>query len=136
MSRVFKEKLTKKEGTGKKDGSKRAKITTKATAELKSKVKVDQGVTLVSATPVKGQPRRRVQTKLFSSAGVVPLSRTSKSPSPGITGNIEEEDWSLLSSPDVLLLNAGSEGSDEGICGTAEHILADDTPVKKRRRAQ
>jgi hypothetical protein len=55
MSRVFKDKPVKKG-----DGSK-TKLTSKGTPDLKSQSQMDQGVTLVMATPVKGPRRAQLQ---------------------------------------------------------------------------
>lgn len=109
MSRVFKDKSLKKVVEGKAKST--STSISNAMADLKPQGQVGQGVTLVAATPVKGPTSRRAQikpTRLFASA------RISCSPTLGgaTDGIHEEEDWSLASSPDVLLLGAGSGGVD------------------------
>jgi hypothetical protein len=121
MSRVFKEKPMKMLGDI------TIKSTSKVTVDSKSNSQTGVGVTLVMATPVKGQ--KKAPPDLPTS------TRLSRSPTPGgETIDTEEEDWSLASSPDVLLLGVRSGGKDEGQSrpfGIAGHILTEDTPVKK-----
>jgi hypothetical protein len=120
MSRVFKDKPAKRVAEGTK------KSTSKVTMDAKPHGPADQGVTLVMATPVKGQR----------------ISQLHSQPPDLLTStinDIEEEDWSLKNSPDVLLLGVGSGSADKGQ-GTrrplrsAGYILAEDTPVKKGRK--
>jgi hypothetical protein len=127
MSRVFKDKPVK---VG--ENKTKATSTSRAKVDSRSQGQTDQGVTLVAATP---QKRARLQPP-----GLPASTRISRSPTPGgAVGDVEEEDWSLPSSPDVLLLGDGSDGIDEPPhkrpFGAAGHILASETPVKKRRRS-
>jgi len=121
MSRVFKEKPVKKVDGG------RAKL---VSTEPKSQSQTDQGVTLVMATPIKGQRRAPLQP-----ADLPPSTKILRSPTPsGVTNDIEEDDWSLPNSPDVLLLGGGGKAKDEALgkrpFGIAGRILASDTPVR------
>lgn len=129
MSRVFKEKPAKKDSEGKEDAA-RTKITTPTQSNSKDDTGV--GVTLVMATPVKPQRRANLQTI----PSLSPL-RFSRSPTPGKTvDEFEEEDWSLPSSPDVLLLGA-SDGATEGlerrVFGHAGRVLTIASPAKRHR---
>jgi hypothetical protein len=124
MSRVFKEKPVKKV-----DGSKTKLIST----EQKSQSQLDRGVTLVMATPIKGQRRAPLQP-----ADMPPSTKISRSPTPsGVISDIEEEEWSLPCSPDVLLLGGGGKDTGEVLgkrpFGIAGRNLAGDTPFRKRR---
>ena len=124
MSRVFKEKPVKKV-----DGGKAKLIST----EPKSQSQTDHGVTLVMATPIKAQRRAPLQRADLSPSTKISRSLTAS----GVTNDFEEEDWSLPNSPDVLLLGGGRKAKDETLgkrpFGIAGHILASDTPVKRRR---
>jgi hypothetical protein len=125
MSRVFKDKPVKTMGGGKTKST----STSKATMDLKPQGQAGQGVTLVEATPVKGPRRAQLQR-----ASLLTSTKISQSPTPGrAAGDIEEEDWSFPSSPDVLSAKAG--GTDERPFGDAGQILAGDTPVKNARRS-
>jgi hypothetical protein len=129
MSRVFKEKPARKDSEGKEEVA-RTKV--KAPTPSNSKDDAGLGVTLVVATPVKPQRRANLQT-----LGPLGSLRLSRSPTPGIIVDVvEEDDWSLPSSPDVLLLgtrSGASEGHDRPVFGHADRVLATDTPVKKSR---
>lgn len=128
MSRVFKEKPVRKEDDVKRGDLKKAKTISKTMLSILKppKAQVDGGVTLVAATPVKGSKK----TQQLLSFGLPKSARAPLSPTPGGIDE-EEEDWSLLSSPDVLLLGAGDE--DDNVFDPAGKILAADTPVKKGR---
>jgi len=123
MSRVFKEKPVKKVDGG------RAKL---VSTEPKSQSQTDQGVTLVMATPIKGQRRAPLQAGRFAS-----IDEILRSPTPsGVTNDIEEDDWSLPNSPDVLLLGGEVKLRMKrwaNAIWNRGRILASDTPVKKRR---
>jgi len=125
MSRVFKDKPVKKAGEV------LAKSASKVMTDPKPHGQTDQGVTLVTATPVKGQRRAQLQP-----TGLPTSTRISRSPTPGgATSEIEEEDWSLPGSPGVLLLGVVGGGTDDKIGRRPfGSILAGDTPVKKGRR--
>ena len=114
----------------KKLGDITVKSTSKVTMDSTSNSQTGLGVTLVMATPVKGQKK--------APPDLPTLTRLSRSLTPGgETIDTEEEDWSLASSPDVLLLGIRSGGKDKGQgrpFGIAGHILTEDTPVKKGRR--
>jgi hypothetical protein len=130
MSRVFKDKPAKKAG----EAVTKSTSTSKTPVDSKPQAQTDQGVTLVAATPVKAQRRAQLQP-----TGLSTSTRISWSPTPDrATSEIEEEDWSLPSPPDVLLLGVGGGDTDGKLgrrpFGTAGHILAGDTPVKKGRR--
>ena len=111
MSRVFKEKEKPIANTDTK------KAPSGPVPDAKPITEPDQGVMLVEATPVKA--KKRVQ--LLS-------ARTPFQPSE-LNGQEEEEDWSIVSSRDVLLQKIGQERlvTNEG------QILAGDTPVKKKK---
>lgn len=132
MSRVFKEKPAKDVGEGKKANAKRLKATSSANLEGNLKAKADEGVTLVQATPVKGKKRPTQYT-----SGLQAMMKLSRSPTPSnALSRMEEEDWSLASSPDVQLLVVDKDEIDEDDAspfGTPGRVLAADTPVKKGR---
>jgi hypothetical protein len=77
----------------------------------KGKEKKDEGVTLVEATPVKGSSKSR------SAPLPVANSFGSKSVGGRLFGKSideeEEEIWDIPSSPDILLLEAGSDGVED-----------------------
>ena len=108
------------------------------TADSEDEMSTGQGVTLVAATPTKAPKRAMLQP-----SGSLNSMRISRSPTPGIAvhGVIEEEeDWSLPSSPDILLLGIGrggickEEGLDRRLFENEGRALAFDTPVKKPQR--
>lgn len=122
MSRVFKEKE-------KPPASATATTaTTKASSgpvpEVKPKIEPDQGVMLVEATPVKAQKRARL----------LPTRAPSQLSFAGSLDEAEEEeeDWSIASSPDVLLqrIGQGELGGDDD----EGQVLAGNTPVKGSKR--
>ncbi|KAF7975015.1 hypothetical protein HWV62_10635 [Athelia sp. TMB] len=126
MSRVFKEKPAKKEADAKKA---RTLSSAAPSAAKPAKASVDSGVTLVASTPVK-----KVKTQQLLSFGMPIVPRVTKSPTPGGMGEEEEEDWSVFSSPDVLLLGVGDEIKNES--RSIGQVLAQDTPVKGGRTAR
>ena len=118
MSRVFKER-EKPATTSSNTDNKKAPSGPVPETKL---TEPDQGVMLVEATPVK--PRKRAQ--------LLPTRAPSQSSFVGkLNEQEEEEDWSVTSSPNVLLQRIGQEGpvdNDEG------QILAGDTPVKDKKK--
>ena len=119
MSRVFKEREKCATISSNTDNK---KAPSGPVRETKPMTEPDEGVMLVEATPVK--PRKRAQ--------LLPRRAPSQSSFVGkLNEQEEEEDWSVTSSPDVLLQRIGQEGpvdNDEG------QTLARDPPVKDKNK--
>jgi hypothetical protein len=114
MSRVFKPKTkTKSNINGKgNEGDETNRSHSVGQYPRKGHKRRDEGVTLVEATPVKGSSKAR------SAPLPVTTSRGVKSIGGGLfSKSIDEEEdeeiWDIPSSPDILLLEAGSDGVKE-----------------------
>jgi hypothetical protein len=81
----------------------------------------DLGVTLVEATPEKN---RVIRTQSQSQQWF--LGRT-QSFSSQTEGGLDEDDWQLASSPDLLAIYSGRQGVDSEAV-----ILAENTPTKRK----
>ncbi|CCL99511.1 uncharacterized protein FIBRA_01529 [Fibroporia radiculosa] len=108
-----------------------------------------QGVTLVAATPVKSKPRtsqsKEAETSQFDLT-LPPLPMCDLSA--GMEGDGDDEDWTLASSPDVLMLRSSSQGAQDFDSEDDEEelslgnrmerelggrVLVTGTPTKKQR---